>query len=469
MKDIVVDLRSARRRMESTSGATTAVAAGVATPSSANRPASTTSTTRSMGTVAIVGVAAAVILVAALWFWRPWEQSGSRPDTGNDKPAVAVLYFENQTGDPSLDWMRTGLTDMMVTDSRSRPTTRCSAPIRVVQILQDLNRADDKVISSDVVQQIADRAGVDRVLVGSFVKMGDTIRINARLQEAESGKIVTAERVEGVGESGFSRRRRAYGASKPRCRPRASGPTGLERPGDKPEVGLDRGVTDITTSSIEAYRYYAEGINLHERFLEAQAVPPLEKAVEIDPNFAMALAKLAVVTSNLGLSDQGDEYSKRALDNSERLTPRERYYIEGFYYSRRPETREKAIEAYRQGLALHPEHQASRHNLASQLSALERFDEAAAEYEELRRRGTSNPTTYGNLAGIYAQAGDTARARQVLQEYLVSHRRTAPRIANSARCWSSTAASTRRRPRSTRRWRSTRAISSLESPSSCWP
>jgi tetratricopeptide (TPR) repeat protein len=81
-------------------------------------------------------------------------------------------------------------------------------------------------------------------------------------------------------------------------------------------------VTEITTECIEAYRTYPEAINLHERFLEAQAVPLFGKAIAIDPSFAMALAKLAVVTGNLGLTDQSEACARRALDHSERLTPR---------------------------------------------------------------------------------------------------------------------------------------------------
>jgi tetratricopeptide (TPR) repeat protein/TolB-like protein/predicted Ser/Thr protein kinase len=417
MKDVVVDLRAVRRRFESSSGTTTSVPASATTREAA--PA-----TRSMGVIAIAAVAAVVLLVAAMWAWRPWERSARREATVGGKPAVAVLYFENQTGDPSLDWMRTGLTDMMVTDLSQSPDIEVLGTDRVYQILDELKRADDKVITADLVQEIADRAGVDRVLVGSFVKAGDTLRINARLQEADTGKIVTAERVEGVGEASLfslvdelTRRIKSQMALLAANRPGAL----LARPGDAPEVGLDRGVTEITTSSIEAYRYYAEGINLHERYLETQAAPLLEKAVEIDPSFAMALAKLAVISNNLGLTDKSREYAKRAFDNRERLTPRERHYIEGYYYSRRRETIPRAIEAYRQGLALHPEHQASRHNLALLYSGLERFEESAAEYEELRRRGTSNPTTYGNLAGIYASGGDTARARQVLEQFLAGH------------------------------------------------
>jgi len=419
VRDVVVDLRAARRRLESSP-----VSATVAVPAAAARSGSAPAT-RSMGVTAIVAIAATIALFIAVWVWRPWNAGGTSVAAPAGKPAVAVLYFENQTGDPSLDWMRTGLTDMMVTDLSQSPDIEVLGTDRVFQILEELNRADDKVISADVVQQIAKRAGVDRVLVGSFVKAGDTIRISARLQEADTGKIVTAERVEGVGESSLfslvdelTRRIK----SQMSLLASAARPTGLlERPGAAPEVGLDRGVTDITTSSIEAYRYYAEGINLHERFLENQAVPLLEKAVELDPTFAMALIKLAVISGNLGLESARTEYAKRAFDNREKLSTRERYYIEGYYYSQRPETIERSIEAYRKGLELHPEHQASRHNLAIRYGELERWEEAAAEYQELIRRGTSNPNTYAGLAELYALTGDTARARGVLEPFLQEH------------------------------------------------
>ena len=61
------------------------------------------------------------------------------------------------------------------------------------------------VITADIAQQIAQRAGVKSVLVGDFIKAGDTIRISARLQDAKTSKIVSAERVEGVGDSSCSR------------------------------------------------------------------------------------------------------------------------------------------------------------------------------------------------------------------------------------------------------------------------
>ncbi len=416
MKDMVVDLRTARRRLDSASAPVAAVAG--ATTSTAV-PGALPSTTVAPRRLAVIGAAAAVVLAAGLWVWQPW--TSSRPlASATGKPAVAVLYFENQTGDQSLDWMRTGLTDMMVTDLSQDASIEVLGTDRLYQILDELNRADDKVISADLVQQITNRAGVDRVLVGSYIKAGDTIRINARLQEAGSGRIVTSERVEGVGESSlFSLVDELTRRIKSQMAQLLAGPAAiLEQPGTAGERGLDRGVKEVTTSSIEAYRYYAEGIHLHERILESQALPLFEKAVEIDPNFAMALAKLAVVHSNLGHSDQRQEYARRALDNNDRLTSRERYYIEGYYYTGEPATYERGMDAYRRGLELHPEDQGSRHNLAQAYQNLERYQEASEQYEDLIRRGTSFPSTYGNLATVHARLGNASRAVELMQAFV---------------------------------------------------
>ena len=175
---------------------------------------------------------------------------------------------------------------------------------------------------------------------------------------------------------------------------------------------------DVSTKSIEAYRYYVEGIDLHNRAREIEAIPLLEKAVQADPTFAMALAKLAIVEGNVGHPLKREEYAKRALENIDRLTARERYYIEGFYYSNKTDQIGRAIEAYKKAIDLYPDHASARHNLALLYSGMGRTSEAIPLYEELRRRGMAFPTTYTNLASTYVTDGQLDKANAVLQEYV---------------------------------------------------
>jgi TolB-like protein len=395
IKDVAVDLRASRRRLDSAFVTGTALT-GAAIPS-LRRPR------RLYAAAAVL----ALVLAGAAAFYLRGDRA--RPLASlSAKPSVAVLYFENNTGDPSLDWLRTALTDMLVTDLSQSPQVEVLGTDRLYQILQEMNRLDERITSFNVVQEVAQKANVQTVLLGSFLKAGDAIRISIRLQDASSGRILTSDKVEGVGEASIfpmvddlTRRIKAR----------------FEVPATA-DAELDRDLKDVTTASIEAYRPYAEGINLAERGKYREAVPLMEKAVAIDPGFSMALAKLSILQSNLFHLAESKEYARRALEHLDRLTARERYYIEGVYYSRNPETIGRAIEAYERAVELYPNHSSARNNLAILYGTLGRDEEAIVHYEELRRRGIVFSGTYSNLAAAYATEGELQKGYDVLQEYL---------------------------------------------------
>jgi serine/threonine protein kinase/tetratricopeptide (TPR) repeat protein/TolB-like protein len=411
MKDVVVDLRTARRRLESGSQTVPVT------------PAPSSRSTRGLG-LALAG--GAVVLVAAIgaFVWNRSNQGPAPlgPSDAAKKPSVAVLYFDNSTGAPDLDWLRTGISEMVATDLSQSQDVEVLSTDRVYAELAALKRADDKTLSADVVSQVAKRTGVDHVIVGSYMRVGEAVRINLSLQDVKTGRIVTSERVEGPGTANLfqmvddlsHRIRTKFQELRPGGAPGAAliaTPGATPAPGD----GLDRGLGDVTTTSIEAYKQYAEGINLHERSREDEAAVLFEKAIAIDASFAMAYVKLAVVQENLGRLDLSTKYATLAIQHADRLTPRERYYIEGYYYSQRSDTLARGLDAYKKCVDLDPGHQACRHNLAVQLENLERFQEAAGHYEELIRRGGTFPSTFSNLANAYMYLGEPDKALAVTQ------------------------------------------------------
>ncbi len=390
MRDVVVDIRAARRALESGSivalpGAATS---GIGLPPAALSPQAATAQPMVPSAVSVAeaapsvgrrprvlwfgAAAVAIVVVAAAIAVFVSRRPAPIPATSGSKPSVAVLYFENNTGNASLDWLRTGLTDMVVTDLSQSPNIEVLGTDRLYQILSELKRADDRVISFDTVQEVARRVGVQTVVLGSYVKSGDVIRINVKLQEAKSGRILTSERVEAVGENNLFTMvddlTRRIKANFQIPQGPAAAVKGLLRPAGSSALegnDLDRELKDVTTSSVDAYRYYAEGYNLHMRGRYAQAIPLYDKAVEVDPNFALALAKLATAHGNLFHVAESREFAKRAMDRADRLTPRERLYIEAVFYSRRPETIDRAIEAYTRAIELYPDYAAARNNVAT--------------------------------------------------------------------------------------------------------
>jgi tetratricopeptide (TPR) repeat protein len=375
MKEAVGDLGTARRRLES----------GAVPPATATKP-------RRAWMFAGAGALAAILVAAAVTFF---SQSPSRPvaPLSDSKPSIAVFYFENNTGDPSLDWLRTALTDMLITDLSQSTQVEVLSTDRLYQIFKEMNRLDERITSFEMVQEVAERANVNTVLLGSFIKAGDNIRISTRLQEAASGKILSTEKVEGVGEDSIfpmvddlTRRIKRNFESAAAA-----------------DAELDLDLKDVATSSVEA--------NL-------EAIPAFERAIELDPEFAMALAKLAVVHSNAGHDTASERYSQRAVELADRLTPRERYYIEGWHYGQKDETTAKSLEAYEKALELYPNHAAARTNLASGYAWAERFEESIKHRDTLRQSGDMFPGTYTGLASAYDALGQQESANQALQDFL---------------------------------------------------
>jgi serine/threonine protein kinase/tetratricopeptide (TPR) repeat protein len=401
VRDLVVDLRDARRRLDS------GITSTVARPATGIVPvASSQSRWRPL----LFGLAAVIVAAVGVGYW--WTHRGPAappPIASSGRPSVAVLYFQNNTGSSQLDWLRTGLTDMVVTDLSQSSEFDVLGTDRLYQILASLKRQNDAVISFDTVREVARLAGVRHVLVGNYVKSGDTLRINITLQEADSGRIVTAEHFEAAGESNLfptvddlTRKLQTHlAATIAKPTPLVSAP-GVASGTSATNAGLYRDLQDVTTKSIDAYRVYAQGVALLERGQAREAEPLLVQAITIDPNFALAMARLAAVENNLRRLDEKEKYAKRSLDHADRLTLRDRYYLEGFYYSSDEETVERGIAGFEKLLQLYPQHYAGKHNLANTYDELELFADSVRLGEELKQNAFVLPISLTNLADSYA-------------------------------------------------------------------
>ena len=172
---------------------------------------------------------------------------------------------------------------------------------------------------------------------------------------------------------------------------------------------------NVTTSSVEAYRYYAEGIHLGDQGKDEEAIPLLEKAVEIDPTFAMALRKLAVSLGNQNRLAESEEYAQKAVDNADRLPPREKYLVEAYYYQQFPSTMVQSLQAYKNLLELEPDYDGALNNLGLQYGLMQRWEEAIPYYEHAMVVGSHFQGLYINLAGAYGNLGRLDEARRPLE------------------------------------------------------
>ncbi len=348
-----------------------------------------------------------VVVLGALYFALQRSNGPTEPDDG--KHSIAVLPFDNLTKDPSFDWLRSGLPDLLVTDLSQSVGLRVSSTEQVARILEDIGPSDDGVLPLEVVQELAEKARADTVITGSFAESGDDLRIQIKAQDPTSGEIVLAAKAEGVGTSSiFPLIDDLAGQIRRRFEPDAEAGEGR----------MDVSLAELTTSSAEAYRYYLEGNKLLRRGEFKPALALYEKALEEDPDFGMVYGSLALTHGNLGQAQKAEHYAEQAIAVVDRLPPIERYAVEAYYHGRKETTYGRSIEALRQRLELQPDVGPPRFLLANRYFDLEHMEEAVEHWEILRSRRHRGIYPYTGLARAYAALGRFEEGYDALQDAL---------------------------------------------------
>src|SRR5208282_3244731 len=172
---------------------------------------------------------------------------------------------------------------------------------------------------------------------------------------------------------------------------------------------------EATTPSLEALKAYSMGITTGRTKGNAEAIPFMKRALELDPNFAMADAGLAVEYGNLGQASVAADYARKAYDLRDRVSERERYRISALYFQNVSSEVEKTTEAYELWAKSYPRDFVPHTNLGVLYVELGQYDKAIAETEASQRL---EPTRagYGNLASLYIAVNRLKDARQTIQE-----------------------------------------------------
>ena len=240
--------------------------------------------------------------------------------SSSGKPSVAVMYFENQTEKPGLDKM---VVTLLTTNLSRYKNIEVTSAQRLFDILKLLGKQDAQTIDRSLATDVATRAGVKAMLLGSIIQIGGRIRLASELIDVKTGSIMGTQAEDGTKyDDLFSM---VDGITEQ-----------VEKQfgGSKTEASLK--VTDVTTSSLEALDYYQKGYDLMLRWNYSGARKLLAKAVEIDPTFAMAyaylaMAKLPSLASIFDLYSDLTESRKTlelAKKHSDRATESERIIIQ---------------------------------------------------------------------------------------------------------------------------------------------
>jgi len=361
----------------------------------------------------VVPIAIVLVLASAFLLWlfvfRP-KPDGSQ--LASDRPSVAFLRVANKSGDKALDnWSENF--PLMLSDNISQSRYIYVAPTdKVTSVLSRLKLLETSNYTTEDLREAGRLTGVKYLASGYFTRAGETFLVRLTVQEASSGKVVGTEEVRGEGQKSLiAMADELVRKLKPHLEV-----TAVEAAND-----LDGSLERAYTPSIEAYSYYLQGRKLFFEGKNDKAIEMFEKAVAIDPDFAMAYRALAGPYTNVSQT-KWTQYLNKALEisqRSDRLPIREKLIIQGQSPTLGYAERTKALTEL---LRLYPEDGMGNGTMGNLCAELEEFDKAAEYYEVCIRQKPLSTAPYSNLFGVYVAQGEYEKAHKVLERALENFR-----------------------------------------------
>ena len=277
---------------------------------------------------------------------------------------------------------------------------------RIQAALRFMGRSPDERLTNDVAREICVREGVKAMLTGSISGLGSHYVIDLNAVNAQTGDSLGRTQAEAESKEQVLK---SLDKAASDLRQKLGESIGSVQKFTTP-------LEQATTSSLEALQAFTLGQAEHQKLEDEKAVPYLKRAVELDPNFAMAYATLGVVYGNMSQSVQQRENLTKAFDLKDRASEREKLYISAHYYSEVTGEIDKSIPIYEQWKQTYPRDTVPWDNLALAYSSTGQHEKAVTNALEAMRLDPNDRFAYQNLADAYERLGRYDEAAAILDQ-----------------------------------------------------
>jgi serine/threonine protein kinase/Tfp pilus assembly protein PilF len=355
-----------------------------------------------------IAVATVLIILAIILGKFVFQRTPAAPPA--DRLKMAVISFENQTGDAAFDYLQDAIPNLLITSLEQSKLFRITSWERLRDLLKQSGREDRQVIDSDLGIELCRMDDVQAIIRGSFIKAGDTFVTDAKILDVKTKSLLKTVSARGEGVDSILKKQiddlsREIGR-------------GLGQEEAVPKMKATP-IAEATTNSLEAYNYFLRGREDFEKFYYADARRNLERAVELDPEFAMAYSYLFRAYSSLGNSPAADEAIEKLEKFGGRVSGKEGLYIKALLASRSKEKGKgkEHIDILRRIIADYPEEKRARLDLAARLNGMGKFEEAATELNLLLKLDPKFGPALNLIAYSYGNQRKYDLAIKYFQEY----------------------------------------------------
>ncbi len=388
------------QRVPAASGSSPAIAPSSSTSASAMRVADVPVA----GKLWKILIPAAVILFAAAIVGGLYFRSRQATIHLTEKDSVVLAEFTNTTGDPVFDGaLRQGLSSQL----EQSPFLRLLSDQRVAQTLALMAQPKDARLTRELAREVCQRTASTATIEGSISSLGSQYVVGLKAVNCRNGDVLADEQSTASGKEQVLK---ALGEAATKIRERLGESLASVQKYDAP-------AESVTTQSLEALQAYSLGYQAQMvKNDSSSAISLFQRAISLDPNFAMAYARLGTNYNNLRQSARAAEFTRKAYELRERVSEREKFYILSHYDNFVTGNLEAARKTYELWAQTYPRDDVPIGNLGIIYIYLGDYDKALAAMLDMMKADPGGGLSYSNLVSSYVQVNRLDEARATAQE-----------------------------------------------------
>jgi serine/threonine protein kinase/tetratricopeptide (TPR) repeat protein len=346
----------------------------------------------------LISVLLSALLVAGGFYYRSHR---SKPLTHRD--TIVLSDFANSTGDAVFDdTLKTALSVSL----RQSPFLNILTGSQVAKTLQQMTQPAGTKLTPELARELCQRAGSKAYLAGAIGRLGSEYVVGLKAVNCSNGNTLAEEQVTATSKEKVLD---SLGEASAKLRAELGESLATVQRFDAP-------LEQATTFSLDALNAYGLALSTWDKKGDRDSLPIFKKAIELDPNFAMAYSALATINHNLGDSELARENATKAYELRDRVTEAEREAIEARYYSYVTGDLEKAAEVYAVAVQNYPDSASAYNHLANDEGELGRYEQSVQDFRKALLLDPSRASTYANLAVGLLALNQVEEASAVLAE-----------------------------------------------------
>jgi serine/threonine protein kinase len=347
-------------------------------------------------------VAGATIVVIGLAVGG-WLFFSRKAHALTDKDTIVLADFDNKTGDPVFDGtLRQGLSVQL----EQSPFLSIISDQQIQQTLRMMDQKPDAKLTPEIARELCQRTGSAVVLNGSVAEIGTQYLLTLKAVNCANGELLSSTEAQASDKNHVLD---ALGKAASEIRNKLGESLSTVQKFDTP-------LEQATTPSLEALQAYSLGRKASANADWVAAAPFFQRAIRLDPNFAMAYARLGTSYTNFGETTLGAENTRKAYELRDQVSEEEKFYIESHYYQHVTGNQESARQSYELWAETYPRDWLPLPPLFVVYGVLGQYEKSLAEAREAFRLNPASAMNSANVVNSYLSLDRLEEARTAATE-----------------------------------------------------